>query len=283
MNAQAARLFTPELILPEQKKRAAILTASQLGKHFKHRQRRREIFADIDLSVNSGEIVCLLGASGCGKSTLLMTLAGLQPLQNGSIAFKGRPLTAPHPKIALVFQEPCLLPWLSVADNAAFGLRLGKNKPSRHEMQQAVSTVLNAVGLNDVAHAYPEQLSGGMAQRVSLARALALKPDILLLDEPFSALDAITRLEMQRLLLREIREYHCAALLVTHDIDEALLLADRILLMGGSPGRLIREWALTDPFERRLQQKTLIDLRLDILKTLSECCADSLTPAGALS
>jgi len=235
------------------------------------------IFAQVDIDIRTQEIVCLLGGSGCGKSTLLRTLAGLRPPTQGVVHFLGAPLVQPHPRAAVLFQQASLLPWLNVRNNAAFGLDF-KRQPRldvavlRERVQQAIE----AVGLQDKNRLYPAQLSGGMAQRVSLARALAREPKLLLADEPFSALDAITRADMQELLVDVVHRWHTAALLVTHDIDEALLVADRILLMGvDAPdasgwrcSRIVREWVVDLPRPRHEHPAALTTLRLDILAAL---------------
>jgi NitT/TauT family transport system ATP-binding protein len=228
------------------------------------------VFADVSLDVRHREIVCLLGGSGCGKSSLLRVLARLEAPASGDIRFLGEPLQAPHPRAALVFQQPGLLPWLDAAGNAGFGLDF-EHQPRLTPVERAarIEQALSAVGLAGHAHRYPAQLSGGMAQRVALARALAREPQLLFADEPFSALDAITRAEMQALLVEVVHRWHTAALLVTHDIDEAILVADRILLMGEAPGRIVREWVVD--LERPREQAdpaAVTALRLDILSAL---------------
>ena len=161
----------------------------------------KTVVDDISLTIDKREIVCLLGGSGCGKSTLLRGLAGLSPAQSGNVSFLGEPLLEPHPRAALVFQQPSLLPWLNVEGNVGFGLDFARQPAiARDARKQRVVEAIEAVGLAARAHAYPAQLSGGQAQRVALARALARQPELLFADEPFSALDAITRAEMQTLL-----------------------------------------------------------------------------------
>jgi NitT/TauT family transport system ATP-binding protein len=219
----------------------AVLTASALG--YRYGAGVEPVFSDIDLTIGQREIVCLLGGSGCGKSTLLRTLAALHAPSVGQIHFLGQAMTAPHPRAAMVFQQPSLLPWLSVAGNVGFGLDFAHQPDlARLDRTQRIAHAIEAVGLAGKEHAYPAQLSGGMAQRVALARALARQPHLLFADEPFSALDAITRADMQSLLLKLVREWRSAVLLVTHDIDEAMALADRIVLMGGRPGRIAQCW-----------------------------------------
>jgi NitT/TauT family transport system ATP-binding protein len=247
---------------------SCLLQIKNLSKAYKGKQ---PVFSDINFEVGSHEVVCLLGASGCGKSSLLMALAGLHPVNEGEILFKEKSLHKPDSGIGLVFQDTCLLPWLNVYQNAAFPLTLHReSKMSQAEIQTQTETALQWVGLQCFAHVYPDQLSGGMAQRVALARALVKSPDMLLMDEPFSALDAITRFNMQQLLLKLIAHRRNAVLLVTHDIDEALMLGDRIMLMGDAPGRIIREWPITMPHPRAKHLHELIATRMAILEELSE-------------
>ncbi|WKJ89243.1 ABC transporter ATP-binding protein [Methylomonas montana] len=253
-----------------------LLEVRGLAKQYLSKNRTVAVFENIDLQVRPHEVVCLLGASGCGKSSLLTTLAGLQTANAGEIRFAGEALHKPDPRLGMMFQDPCLLPWLNVRQNISFGLTLDAGpKLGKAELKQKIETAMQWVGLQNSADAYPSHLSGGMAQRVSLARALVRNPDILLMDEPFSALDAITRLGMQELLLKLIADRRSAVVLVTHDIDEALILADRILLMGGSPGRIVKEWIAPIRQPRVKQLHRLIDLRMEILETLSSSSADA--------
>lgn len=262
----------PETLTPVSLPRpsmAPILTVQQLQQDYPTRQGQFTAFTGIDLSIRAGEVVCLLGASGCGKSSLLLAIAGLQPASQGQVYVQDSLVQAPHPQIGVVFQHAALLPWLTVWQNIAFGLQL-KHLPrlSRVDLRSRISAAIASVHLQGFEQAYPHQLSGGMAQRVALARTLARQPQLLLLDEPFSALDAITRLEMQKLLLEVMQQHHSTVLLVTHDIDEALLLADRVLLMGQRPGRIHREWVIPTPKPRFQQLQALSDLRLHILEEL---------------
>jgi NitT/TauT family transport system ATP-binding protein len=229
----------------------------------------RTIVDGIALDIARREIVCLLGGSGCGKSTLLRGLAGLEPLQAGAVRFLGEPLTAPHPRAALVFQQPSLLPWLDVRGNVGFGLDFARQpRIAKAARDRRILDAIEAVGLAQRTHAYPSQLSGGQAQRVALARALARQPELLFADEPFSALDAITRAEMQDLLVDLVHRWHTAALLVTHDIDEAILVADRIVLMAGQPGAIVREWRVGLPRPRHAHGADVAALRLEIVGAL---------------
>ncbi len=243
-----------------------VLQARQLGYAYK---KDRPVFTAVDLSVRPREIVCLLGSSGCGKSTLLKVLAGLAAPSTGERHFLGAPLSQPHPRSALVFQQPSLLPWLHVAANVGFGLDF-RHQPSIHadERRLRIAQAIEAVGLQGREHAYPSQLSGGMAQRVAIARALARQPALLFADEPFSALDAITRAEMQTLLITLVHRWRTAVLLVTHDIDEAILMGDRILLMSGQPGSIDRAWTVDIPRPRENHPEAVGALRLDILAAL---------------
>jgi sulfonate transport system ATP-binding protein len=194
----------------------------------------RTVLRDIDLTIAPGEVVAILGTSGCGKSTLLRIAGGLDTASTGGALIDDQPVAGTDGRTAIGFQEPRLLPWRSVTDNVAIGLPPGTDKKAGAER---VATLIDLVGLGEFAGHRPREISGGMAQRTSLARALARNPGVLLLDEPFGALDALTRLKMQDLLL----DIHSAApttvLLVTHDVDEALQLADRVILLGREDGR----------------------------------------------
>ena len=192
----------------------------------------------LDLALRRGEFFAVVGPSGCGKSTLLEIIAGLMPATEGTVAFEGKKVAAEAPDgIGVVFQEDASLPWLNVADNVAFGLR--RSTLSRDERETRVHEVLRLVGLADFSTSYPAQLSGGMRQRVCIARTLVMQPRLILLDEPFGALDQQTRLLMGDELLRMWRETNATIFLITHALDEATMLADRIGVMSARPGRLI--------------------------------------------
>ena len=197
----------------------------------------------IDLRVEPGEIVAIVGTTGCGKSTLLRLIGGLERPSAGRILIDGRPVEGPRPEIGFVFQEPRLMPWLDVEANVAFGL----GQLPKEERHARATAALAKVGLTQFAKAYPRALSGGMAQRTALARALVTEPEILLLDEPFSALDAFTRTKLQDHLVELWEAERRTFLLVTHDLEEAIALADRVLVMRGHPGRIHREVAIDLP------------------------------------
>jgi sulfonate transport system ATP-binding protein len=202
----------------------------------------------VSLNVELGEIVAIVGGSGCGKSTLLRAASGLDAPSNGTVTLDRSAITQPHEKIGIIFQEPRLLPWLTVAGNVGFGL---EDRP-KQERRERVATALERVGLSDKAAVWPRELSGGQAQRVAIARALVTRPSVLLLDEPFSALDAFTRAELQDHLLDLWAETQPTLVLVTHDIEEALVLADRVVVMRPHPGRIAGsvEVSLSRPRDR---------------------------------
>jgi NitT/TauT family transport system ATP-binding protein len=216
-----------------------------------------EALRGIDLDVSTGEFVAVLGPSGSGKSTLLELIAGLEPVSAGSIRLHDQPVREPNPNLVMVFQEHSLFPWLTVADNIGFGLKMkGVATPAR---ATRVAQILATVRLTGFARHYPHQLSGGMKQRVALARALVDNPQVILMDEPFAALDFQTRSLMQKFLLEVWLEFRSTIVFVTHHIDEALLLADRVIVMTASPGQVIDDVridlprprdALSDAFNR---------------------------------
>jgi sulfonate transport system ATP-binding protein len=206
------------------------------------------VLQDISLAIDPGEFVCIVGGSGCGKTTLLRILAGLETDYEGAVRLDGRTIDGPALNRGVVFQEHRLLPWLTVHDNVAFGL--ARLAPA--ERTRKVEHYLDLVGLKNFQYAYPHQLSGGMSQRVAIARALAGCPEVLLLDEPFASLDALTRIRMQEELLRVWQAERTTVVLVTHDIEEAVYLADRVLVMSSEPGTIknILPVELTRPRER---------------------------------
>jgi sulfonate transport system ATP-binding protein len=196
--------------------------------------------AEVTLSVETGEIAALIGGSGCGKTTLLRLIAGLDRTTSGSIRLDGETVTEPHPAVGIVFQEPRLLPWLTVQDNVGFGLAT----VPQGERRDRVAHALQFVGLAEHAKRWPRDLSGGQQQRVAIARAFVTRPKVLLLDEPFSALDAFTRANLHEHLLTLWSESRPTIILVTHDVGEAVALADRVVVMRPKPGRLDAELPL---------------------------------------
>lgn len=228
------------------------------------------VLRGVDLSLRPGEIVAIVGASGCGKSTLLRLLAGLDVATAGVVAIDGTTVTDTDERIAVGFQEPRLLPWRTLAQNVALGVRRGVSARERHER---VDELLDLVGLAPAAHKRPSAVSGGMAQRASLARALARGPEVLLLDEPFGALDALTRLRMQDLLLDIHTERPTTIVVVTHDVEEALYLADRVVQLraiGDDPAAVSIARAIDVPGHRPRDraEHAFADLRADLLEGL---------------
>jgi sulfonate transport system ATP-binding protein len=196
-----------------------------------------QALSGVSLAVQEGEILAIVGGSGCGKSTLLRLAAGLDRPTHGTIAVDGTVIDAPHPYVGIVFQEPRLLPWLTVADNIGFGL----GDVAKEERRDRVERVLQRIGLAGYGPRWPRELSGGQAQRVAIARALVTQPKVLLLDEPFSALDAFTRISLQDALLALWDAQKPTLVIVTHDVEEGVALADRVVVMQPHPGRLFAE------------------------------------------
>ncbi len=218
----------------------------------------------VNLSVGPGEIVAIVGGSGCGKSTLLRAISGLDTPSQGRVLLDGEKVTKPHEKIGIIFQEPRLLPWLTVAGNVGFGL---EDRP-KAERDARVAEALTRVGLSEKANMWPRELSGGQAQRVAIARALVPRPEVLLLDEPFSALDAFTRVDLQDHLLGLWADTRPILILVTHDVDEAVVLADRIMVMRPRPGRIFDEIAADLPRPRERQSSAFDRVRRHVMAAL---------------
>jgi sulfonate transport system ATP-binding protein len=226
----------------------------------------------IDLTVNRSEIISLIGTSGCGKSTILRIIAGLSFPSSGTVRIDDQIITKPHPEISIIFQESRLMPWMTVWENIQFGLQ---HLP-KTQRNLLTGEIIEKVGLTQFAKALPKELSGGMAQRVAIARALVTNPSILLLDEPFSALDAFTRLSLQDHLL-QIWEYdHPTMILVTHDVEEAVMLSDRVIVMRGNPGRIHQEFAIDLPRPRRRTDQHLQYWKEQLLEALDLSTGDRL-------
>jgi len=223
------------------------------------------VLQNIDLKIAAGEFIALLGPSGCGKSTLLRLLSGLEPPTEGEIFAGDAPIARPDPSRILVFQDPTLFPWATVRRNVATGL------DARGELKQKslrVEEALSLVGLQTFAGAYPHQLSGGMAQRAALARALVNDPELLLLDEPLGKLDSLTRLALQEELVGLWRQRGFTAVLVTHDVEEAVLLAGRIIVLSDRPARIKAQFAVDKVYPRHRDDPEVVSLRREILAIL---------------
>jgi nitrate ABC transporter ATP-binding subunit len=233
------------------------LELTNLGKTYSIEQDPSVIVADFNLRLAEGEFVCIVGHSGCGKSTVLSIVMGLNDATEGGVIVAGREVIGPGLDRGVVFQSPALLPWLTARENVLLALEQVTHHTTRKERQARADRFLASVGLSDVAECYPDQLSAGMRQRVGIARAFALEPKVLLLDEPFSLLDVVTRMELQDQLIQLCGETHKTVLMVTHDVDEALLLADRIVLMTNGPAATVGE-IVTVPFERPRERLSII-------------------------
>jgi nitrate/nitrite transport system ATP-binding protein len=227
----------------------SFLELTQLGKSCDTAQGSAVIVKDFNLRVRQGEFVCIIGHSGCGKSTVLSIAMGLSEATEGGVIIDGREVAGPGLDRGVVFQSPALLPWLTARDNVQLAVEQVNDGAGRKEQQWIAEKYLGLVGLSGVADCYPDELSAGMRQRVGIARAFALKPKVLLLDEPFSLLDVVTRMELQDELMRLWEAERKTVLMVTHDVDEALLLADRIVLMTNGPAATVGEIVVV-PFER---------------------------------
>ncbi|WP_045834549.1 ABC transporter ATP-binding protein [Hyphomicrobium sp. 99] len=244
-----------------------ILSASGLS--LRYSGAAHPVLANFDLALRPREIVTVIGPSGAGKSSLLRVLGGIEVPTSGEVRMNGAPLRHVHPRVAIAFQNPGLLPWLSLERNVAFGLDF-KRQPKLNALERRarVDRAIAEVGLARARRLHPAALSGGMAQRTSLARCLARQPEVLLLDEPFGALDEITRADMQQLLLKLVDTFGTAVVLITHDIDEALLVSDRIILLGGSPARETGQWQIDVPHPRADRLTELGQIRIEIVKAL---------------
>jgi NitT/TauT family transport system ATP-binding protein len=240
-------------------------------KTFVKGERRVEALQGIDLAIRPKSFTALLGPSGCGKSTLLNMVAGFEAATRGEVLASGVPVTRPSPRRAVVFQEPALFPWYSVFDNVVFGPKT-QGRPQA-EYRPRAEAVLQQVGLTGFEAHYPAELSGGMKQRVGIARVLVMEPEVLLMDEPFGSLDAQTRTLMQELLLSVWERHHQTVLFVTHDIEEALLLADSVCVMTARPGRIKRQLAVELPRPREIDVTTspvFNELKREVLALIRE-------------
>lgn len=249
----------------------AKLEVRHLYKSFSVQGKSMTVLEDINLQLFSREFVCLVGSSGCGKSTLLNIVAGLVNPSAGKVLVDDQIVTGPGSDRGMVFQNYTLYPWLTVAQNVAFGLKL--QKMPKVQLRERVAYYLNVVGLSQFANAYPKQLSGGMKQRVAIARALANEPAVLLMDEPFGALDAQTKEQMQQFLLELWEQTHITVLMITHDVEEAIFLSQRIYVMGAHPGRMKQEIVVPLPEHRDLEMKLsaeFVEIKRQVLHALRD-------------
>jgi NitT/TauT family transport system ATP-binding protein len=239
-----------------------ILELKAVTKQFEFGGERIDALRDVNLSVAKGEFVCLIGASGCGKSTLLRIVAGFEQVTRGEALMWGVPIIGPAPDRGMVFQDYGLFPWLSVRKNIGFG-PTSRGRPTK-EIQDTVARFISLVGLQRFADAYPHQLSGGMKQRVAIARVLANDAEIVLMDEPFGALDAMTRERLQDELLEIWQRTGLTVLFVTHAIEEAIFLADRVVVMSPGPGRIASEFQIDLPRPRDVSAQNFNEMRREL-------------------
>jgi nitrate ABC transporter ATP-binding subunit len=235
-----------------------ILDLTLLGKSFPTPKGTLRVVHDFDLKIKSGEFVSLIGHSGCGKSTVLSMVAGLEKPTTGGVIFAGRQVDEAGPDRGVVFQAPCLLPWMTAYQNVMLGVNQVFFTASKSERRQIVEYYLTVVGIGDVMHKRPHELSQGMRQRVGIARAFALSPKMLLLDEPFGMLDKLTKFELQQVLLDLWERTRLTALLVTHDVDEAIFLSDRVVMMTDGPEAQVGD-ILEVNLPRPRNRETLLD------------------------
>jgi ABC-type nitrate/sulfonate/bicarbonate transport system ATPase subunit len=253
-----------------------------VSKEFAARDRRVVALQDIDLRIARNEFAAILGPSGCGKSTLLNMVAGFDRPSGGQVLVNGAPVEAPHPSRAVVFQEAALFPWYTVRDNVSFGPRTLRVPAAQYRPK--VDAYLEQVGLRGFERHYPAELSGGMKQRVGIARVLVMEPEVLLMDEPFGSLDAQTRSVMQELLLGVWERHHQTVLFITHDIEEALLLADSVSVMTARPGRIKRRLAVDLPRPRSLEVTTspvFNEMKREVLALIREESLRAASEPGA--
>jgi ABC-type nitrate/sulfonate/bicarbonate transport system ATPase subunit len=248
-----------------------VIELADVWKTFDKGGRSVEALQGISVGIARNEFAAILGPSGCGKSTLLNMVAGFDAPTRGAVRVDGEPVTAPSPRRAVVFQEPALFPWYTVLDNITFGLKTRRVTPAAYRGR--VEAIIGQVGLQGFESHYPAELSGGMKQRVGIARVLVMEPDVLLMDEPFGSLDAQTRAVMQELLLSVWERHQQTVLFVTHDIEEALLLADSVSVMTARPGRIKKRLAVELPRPRALEVTTspfFNELKREVLALIRE-------------
>ena len=247
--------------------RPALLALKGVTKRFAVGDGEIEALARIDLTIGQGELVCVIGASGCGKSTLLRIVAGFEEPTTGAVTVRGKPIAGPASDRGVVFQDYALFPWMTVRQNIGFGPR--QRGLSRNEINSIAEEFARLVGLERFADRYPGQLSGGMKQRVAIARVLANNADVLLMDEPFGALDALTREQLQRELLQIWTRTGVTVMFVTHSVEEAVLLADRVLVMSAGPGRIENDIVIDLPRPRDVSSPEFNAVRRDVARRLT--------------
>ena len=252
-----------------------ILELRGLSKQFEFNGDRIDALRDANLKVNKGEFVCLIGASGCGKSTLLRIIAGFEEPTGGEVLVDRKPVTGPGSDRGMVFQDYALFPWMTVKQNIGFGPR--QRQLGRREVEEIANEFVRLVGLERFADRYPSQLSGGMKQRVAIARVLANDANVLLMDEPFGALDALTREQLQHELLQIWARTRVTIMFVTHSVEEAVLLADRVLVMSAGPGRIENDIAIDLPRPRDVSSPEFNAVRRDVARRLTSHIAPGRT------
>jgi len=258
--------ITRELLKPEAHPEQPVLEVINLTKRFEVNDTAISVLNDLSFRAGIGEMVCIAGRSGCGKTTLLNILAGFLKPSAGTVLVNGEPVRKPGPDRCVVFQEDTLFPWLTVRENIAFGLK--RRAKDKGRLNEEVDRFISLVGLSDFHRYLPQEISGGMKQRVAIARVLILQPQVLLMDEPFASLDYYTRREMQNLLVSIWRDLGQTIVFVTHDVDEAITLADRILVMDRSTGRIREELTLALPRPRRAEQTEYVFFRRKLYELL---------------
>jgi NitT/TauT family transport system ATP-binding protein len=264
VGASALRAGTPVA-------KGARIEVDHVGHAFALKGETLPVLDDICLTVEPGEFVALLGPSGCGKSTLLRLVAGLDRPLKGALHEDGAPIAGPDPSRVVVFQDPTLFPWRTVRENVGLGPQAQgalKDRHARRDVHARIDAALELVGLTAFAHAHPHQLSGGMAQRAALARALVNDPRLLVLDEPFGKLDSLTRIRMQGELVRLWQRANFSVLLVTHDVEEALFVANRVIVLSERPARIVTEVRNDLPYPRHRDDPILVGLRREVLGRL---------------
>jgi NitT/TauT family transport system ATP-binding protein len=253
--------------MPDSKRRMPYVAIRGVTKRFTAGDGEIEALARIDAAIDEGQFVCLIGASGCGKSTLLRIIAGFEEPTTGDVSVAGKPITGPGSDRGMVFQDYALFPWMTVRQNVGFGPR--QRQLPRREVEEIADELVKLVGLERSADRYPSQLSGGMKQRVAIARVLANNASTLLMDEPFGALDALTREQLQHELLQIWARTRVTILFVTHSVEEATLLADRVLVMSAGPGRIESDIMIDLPRPRDVSSPEFNAVRRDLARRLT--------------